>query len=277
MVIRLVILLAFIAFPCFAGETDFPTPTKEQIETWWKPENKEKPDEEFHISDMKPVRLKSGEKAFVASVWFPTRGHCCDYGIMLIRPALQEAKLTEDGVQVERVMDIGSHGFDEVVIDRLCLEHGYLTGLKIILYFDGWNPVVVHSAEYEDNSGYGCGGDSGRPCHSVSVEWTFSDLQGDGKLCLVERIQYDDDEEDGESAWVTKISVYKFVDLKFVIVPPNQLRPEATEPEPQQKTVDEKSTSVPSDKGRVIDAQDPGEPANQQAPQPKDDEGATKK
>lgn len=71
MIIRLIVLLAFIAVPCFPTDTHYPTPSHSQInqiKSWWKPENRKSSDEEFDIGHVYPVRLKSGERAYMASV-----------------------------------------------------------------------------------------------------------------------------------------------------------------------------------------------------------------
>jgi hypothetical protein len=103
--------LAFFASHCLAGGTYFPIPSHSQIKDWWKPENRESPDEELDIIDVNRILLKSGEQAFMASVRFPTRGRCCGAGILLIRPAVKEAR------QVDPLLiDVNAHVFKVIYL-----------------------------------------------------------------------------------------------------------------------------------------------------------------
>jgi nitrous oxide reductase accessory protein NosL len=89
MIGTLIILLVFLAVPCLGAETNHTTQTMDQTQQWWKPEQRKEeakafwgieidPHEDMGIGDAVPVRLKSGEQAFVASVSFPTRGICAN-------------------------------------------------------------------------------------------------------------------------------------------------------------------------------------------------------
>jgi hypothetical protein len=49
MMIRFVLLLAFIAVPCIGAAANDPIPSDEQIEEWWKPKNREHPDERLEV------------------------------------------------------------------------------------------------------------------------------------------------------------------------------------------------------------------------------------
>ncbi len=121
MIGRLIILLAFIAVPCFAADKHDPTPSHDQIKAWWKPEKRKEqaktlsgisvdPDEDMGIDDVRPVRLKGGERAFVASVFFPTRGRCCNQGLLLVRPDLQETRQTHSLSRFDEIIDLDHDG-----------------------------------------------------------------------------------------------------------------------------------------------------------------------
>ncbi len=222
---RLVMVLVFIALPCFAAGTACSMPSHSQIEKWWKSEDGKSPDEELHVKEVRPIRLKGGEKAFVASVIFPTRGHCCGAGILLIRPDLQEARQLHSvsNVQIDRVIDIDGDGIDELAITDSQSGLGSLGGNKLILSFDGWSPGILHMRAFGDNLG-SCGSElsvTRRSCHSESERWTFVDLNGDGAQDLVELVDCEDGPEPERMAFTTTVvNVYLFKDKKFVRLSP---------------------------------------------------------
>ncbi len=61
--------------PISAGVYDlWKHPTSEQIYEWWKPEYREKPDEQMEVIKIGRIYLAGGEVAFAAEVAFPERG-----------------------------------------------------------------------------------------------------------------------------------------------------------------------------------------------------------
>jgi hypothetical protein len=220
----------FVPARRFAADNHSPTPTHDQIKAWWKPEQRKEeakafwgieidPHEDMGIGDAVPVRLKSGEQAFVASVSFPTRGRCCDQGLLLVRPTLHEARQTHTLSRVDEIIDLDQTGIDEVVMSGGFTGQGVTEVQKVIFYFDGWEPITLHSRLYvEDDLGSGCGVEVGRRCHREEVKWTFVDVDGDGKKDLVELIECGDGDEPDALTFATKVNVYLFKDKKFVLV-----------------------------------------------------------
>jgi hypothetical protein len=229
MISRLIVLFLLLAVACLAVPTDDSVPSNSQIEKWWKLENRERPDEELEINDVQPVRMKSGEKAFVASVHFPTRNHCCGYGILLVRPSLQEARQTHELMSVSKVIDLDYDRIDEVVMGGGFTGQGQHAESKAIVYFDGWDPVVLYERGFGDNLG-ACGrSDYERSCYSEEVTWVFTDLDGDHIRDLVELIVYREGKEPEQLSWTTKVNGYLFKDKKFVPASPTLTEPDRSE------------------------------------------------
>ena len=199
-----------------------PTPSHSEIESWWAKTEKQGPYDELDIKDVKPVRLKSGEQAFLASVWFPTRGHCCGGGILIVRPALQKVRQIDPRLisvyaSVSELIDLDDR-ITGVVISGSMTAQGYTTGVNTFLYFDDWNPIVIHSQGFENNFGEVCGkaGPTGRPCHSEEIYWTFTDLDGDGAKDLVELIVNANGDEPDQMTIKTQINAYLIKDKQPV-------------------------------------------------------------
>ncbi len=249
MIIRLIILLAFIAVPCFAADTYYPTPSHSQIKSWWKAEHGARPDEGWGIRDIKPIRLKSGEQAFVASALFPTRGHCCEAGVLLIRPALQEARQIDSAdidlnPMVSELIDLNGGRVTGVVVLGLMTSAGETAGHNTFVYFDEWNPVILHARRFGGNL-YSCGGGDILPsCHGEEVKWVFMDLDGDNITDLIEPIVTKDGREPDHLTWKTKLNAYLIKDKKVVPLSPGLMESDFTESQGKAKS----DTNCPADK-----------------------------
>jgi hypothetical protein len=267
MIISLIVLLAFIAVPCFAADTYCPTPSHSQIKKWWKPENGKSPDEEMDIGGVRPVRLKSGEQAFVADVGFPTRGRCCEGGMLLVRPDLQEARqIDSQGIdlhpRVSEVMDLEGSRFAGLVISGSMTSAGEAAGHNTFVYFDEWNPVILHTRRFGSNLG-SCGGtDTSPPCHSEEVKWVFVDLDGDYIKDLVELIVYKDGEEPDQLIWKTKVNAYLIKDKQFVPVSPGLIQSSPTKLEGQSKFDANGPSSMQDHKSQSINAPENEQPVD---------------
>jgi hypothetical protein len=245
MMIRLILLLAFTALPCFAAGPYYPTPSHSQIKEWWKPENREEPDEELQIGRVFRVLLKSGERAYVANVSFPARGRCCNYGILLIRPALQEARQTHSLAGVDKVIYLHQARISGIATSGSFMGQGQLSGRNEFLYFDEWEPVVLYKKQFGNDIG-ACGRtDYGRPCGSEEVQWLFTDLDGDWTEDLVELIITREGEEPDDLTWKTKVNVYLIKGTQLVPVSPDLIQSEPAESEGQSTKVPEEPQSGP--------------------------------
>jgi hypothetical protein len=247
MIFRSTILLILIAFalPCFAADTYYPTPNDSQIKSWWNPDDGQDPDKELEIKDVHRVRLKSGENAFVASVSFPRRARCCSYGILLVRPALQEARQTHSLARVIEAIYLSDAQITAVAISGSFTGQGQLSGDIAILYFDEWQPIEICQREFGNNLAEICGKTgSGRRCHSEEVIWTFTDLDGDKIKDLVEIIITKDGEEPDQLTWKTKVNAYLIKDLQLVPVSPRIVQTNFTETDRQGKSSADESTCM---------------------------------
>jgi hypothetical protein len=237
MIISLIVLLAFITVPCFAADRYYPTPSDSQIKSWWGPEDGQSAHEELEIKDVHRVRLKSGENAFVASVSFPRRARCCSHGILLVRPALQEARQTHSLRRVTEVIYLIDAQISAVAISGSFMGQGQLSGHNAILFFDEWQPIEIFGREFGNNLGDICGKTgSGRRCYSEEVKWLFTDIDGDGTKDLVELIFYKEGEDRDQLSWTTKVNAYLIKNKKLVPVPPRLIQSNLTESQAQEKS-----------------------------------------
>ena len=211
----LIILLVVITLPGFAQGSDNSLPSHEQIKKWWRAEYPDKPDEEIEVHKVKPIRLKSGEKAFLATTTFHGRGRCCESVVLLIRPTLQKAREIEETFSSIEVRDLDGDEVSEISTHGGFCGQGTCVFEKMILYFDGWEPNVLHSRGFGDNEG-ACGSESGYPCYMSEVEWTFRELDDDHTVDLVEFISYSEHDEPHQWKLATKINTYLFKDKVFI-------------------------------------------------------------
>lgn len=213
---RLMVALILLALPCLVAATDYTMPSNSRIKEWWKLEERKRPDEPLEIRDVKEIRLKSGKRAFLASVAYPERGHCCGWGVLLVRPDAQEAREVDSLSVVSEVLDLDYDGISEVVLAGSFLNQGVFSGRRTLLLFDGWNPVVLLETRFADNLG-DCGSDiSGRPCESEEAHWHFTDLDRDRNKELLEIIINKEGEEPDQLKWTTRVNCYKLKDNKLV-------------------------------------------------------------
>ncbi len=201
MIIGLIAIWLLLVVPCFAADTHYPIPADEQIKSWWKSH------EQFRILKIYSLRLQSGEQGFLALIELPMRARCNSQGILLVRPALQEARQICPDCFVDKVTVLNHEEIDYVVQEDGCIAQGYTVGGNGLFYFDGWNPVMLHAIDFEEDSLCGeLGSDPERPCHSESVTWVFTD-RGDSTE-LVESIIYRDAQGPDEAHSSEKVNTY---------------------------------------------------------------------
>ena len=221
MTIRLMAVLIFLALPCFAASGNHGLPSSSEIRKWWNPQEKKRPDEPLEVRDLRAIRLKSGEAAFVASVAYPERARCCAWGILLVRPNLHEAREVGSLCKVTRVLDLDHDGISEVVTTGSFLGQGATSGQHRLLNFDGWKPVVLYEKDFGDVLG-GCGMEViGHRCTSKEVTWFFTDLDGDWDEDLVELIVFKEGKESDELKWTSRVRAYKLTGKELVPTQPD--------------------------------------------------------
>jgi hypothetical protein len=159
--------------------------SKADIESWWKAGGGEriKVDRE-----LVKVRLRSKEVAYLTAVGFYDRGRNDTWQTVLVRPTLKQVEeLPEPFGGTFEVHDLDHDGISEVVSISVGSGQGTESGTRAIVHIDGWEPEVLHTAEFFE----GCAfiGQTMR-CSSRKVNWKFVDLDGDGGDDLLEEIEF---------------------------------------------------------------------------------------
>lgn len=180
MVIKNVFLFISFAFLFLSyAKADTP-PSKEMVDAWWKAKSQEKMD---IIGELVEIRLRSKEVAYLVPVGFD-RGRNDMFRIAMIRPSLKEVREIDDPVQQGiEANDLDRDGISEVVASSVGSGQGTESGVKAIVQFEGWSPIVLHQTEFDS----GCAADLSR-CSSKTVSWKFVDLDNDGNSDLIEEI-----------------------------------------------------------------------------------------
>ena len=158
-------------------------PTEAQVRAWLDSA------EDLYLYKSTPIVLTTGEPAFLVETEFPQRGRNFSHGVVLVRPRLRQAREIE-GIAGSRFITVRPErgGQTFVALDEVASGQGTVEGRKVLYVFDGWRPVALLRSEFRDNLG-NCGlTESSDPCHAREVEWTFTDVNGDGKPDLVETV-----------------------------------------------------------------------------------------
>lgn len=184
MVSRLLLLIALIHFGISGAKADSVPQSKETIQAWWSATS----EEEMTIEgDLIEVHLRSKEIAYLVPIGFYHRGRNSIWHALLVRPAQQEVREVVEPVRRDiEVHDFDHDGVSEVVAVSLGSGQGTTIGVKSIVQFDEWTPIVLHQTKVEGNEGaYGV---NSYRFLSKSASWKFTDLNGDGTSDLVEEI-----------------------------------------------------------------------------------------
>jgi hypothetical protein len=228
--IILVIVFLFLLVNSVVAQNPKPNvPSDTEINTWWKPENREDPKERFQVNRCTFVRLVTGEEAFLASVFFLDRGRNAFGGSLLVRPKLREAREIKGiGEDFETIGLL--NGASLISAKTVGSGQGTTAGQKTLLKLDGWKSMVLHKSDFGDNLGE-CGSVSGRRCHSEDTHWIFTDLNGDEKMDLVEVSVTQDGPEANRLAWRTVTRVYLLKEGKYVVAPVATIRTGKAKPQ----------------------------------------------
>src|ERR1039457_4623130 len=159
----------------FAGDAN---PSIETIKAWWGRTS----NEEISITDDRgplPITLRNHEPAYLRGVSFFDRGRNFMDQTLLIRPKLREVREAGDLVGRDSVVhDLDHDGISEIETVSLGSGQGTTMGTRSLVQFDGWTPVVLHQAKFEDDEGvWGIRDDR---YYAREVDWKFRDLDGDG-------------------------------------------------------------------------------------------------
>lgn len=188
-------------------------PSLEVIKGWWK----NKSNDEITARDNKllPIFLKNNEAAFLIEVHFFSRGRNFTDSILMVRPKLREVKEIEGPFSRDVIVhDLNHDGISEVETVSLGSGQGTTSGVKSIVQFDGWKPVVLHKADFFEGCGF-IGENS--MCSSTSISWKFADLNGDGIDDLIEEIStIPDSPEDKPAAASKAVRRYIFNGSRFI-------------------------------------------------------------
>lgn len=206
--ITFIFLVSFLALVAWAESP----PSKQDVQTWWSA----KSTEEMTIEgDLKDIRLLNKEVAYLVPVSFYQRGRNFIWHMVMVRPRLKEVREVDDPVRGDiEVLDLNRDGVSEVIAVSLGSGQGTTIGVKALVQFDGWKPIVLHESGFEDNEG--AYGEKSDRFHSRSVEWKFSDLNGDGIDDLIEEVTTQKGRKD-KSPITTKVRhEYLFKENRFI-------------------------------------------------------------
>src|SRR2546423_4258687 len=168
-----ILLMALLMPHLYAAASDSALPpSPDMVQTWWKLHSAE----EMKIEgDLVMVRLRNKEVAFLAPVGFYSRGRNSIWHTILVRPTLKEVREVAEPMRRDIVVyDLDHDGISEVTGVSVGSGQGTTAGVRSIVQFHGWSPVVLHQVKFHDNLG-ACGqppGGSGK-CRSVEVTWRF--------------------------------------------------------------------------------------------------------
>lgn len=194
MILKLWLAAALAVLPAIAcGGTPPPFST---VQAWWRAKHTEPVDE--YGSELDPeeidssgepieIHLMNRETAYLYPVFISHRGRNDFIHTIMARPDLKEVREVADPVRRDlKVFDFDNDGISEVVCMALGSGEGSTVGVKAIVQFDGWTPIVLHKADFEDNEG--AYGTRTERYFSRSVSWQFTDSDNDGNADLVEEI-----------------------------------------------------------------------------------------
>jgi hypothetical protein len=189
-------------------------PSKKTITSWWKSQSSEAMD---IVGDPVEVRLKNKEIAYLVPVLF-SRGRNDMWRVVMVRPTLKEVQEVDDPVRsVVEVHDLDHDGVSEVVVSASGSLQGTIQGVRAIVQFEGWYPVVLHEETFSDNSA--AWGENDVAYESRTVTWKFVDLNKDGSSDLVEEITTERGREHGGPTRESMVSRFLFKSMEFVPYP----------------------------------------------------------
>lgn len=212
-----IILISIISLPAFAIAKSGDTPLTWDVAyvtiyDWWGKTS----DEKISVKEIKPILLSNNESAFLAGVYFFNRGRNFMDGAILIRPARKEVKDMSEYIDPGfEIKDLDHDGVSEIVTQTMGSGQGSTIGSKRILQFDGWTPVILLEADFEDHSGV-CGHRD--DCNYKSTEWKFLELKD--KTNLLEFVHSFPDSLHA----ATKINLYTYQNRKFTKVESTEMK-----------------------------------------------------
>ena len=180
--ITLLIVLSYLCIS--AAQADSLQPSRETVQAWWKSKSNGEMIIEGNIIE---IRLRDKTIAYLAQASFNNRGRNDTWHAIIIRPELEEVREVEEPVRSDiAVYDLDHDGVSEVVAVSLGSGQGTTVGTKSIVQFDGWTPIVLYKADFEDNEG--AYGTRNIRYFSRDISWRFVNLDKDGRSDLVEEI-----------------------------------------------------------------------------------------
>ncbi len=172
------------------------------------------------------VFLRNKEMAFLFEVRKVTagRGFSEESSVIMVRPTKKQAReLAERGEfcffdKIKSIYDFDHDGVSEVELSGFALMNGTSEDHYYLAQFNGFEPIILHQADFYNNLGCcGPGGDCGE-CKVQNVSWKFVDLDGDGVDDLVEEVVTKQGPSEDKLTETKTTTSYLFKNKKFIKV-----------------------------------------------------------
>lgn len=189
------------------------SPSMDVINAWWSSKSNEKMT--IYDHPLLPIFLKNHEIAYLLDVGFFGRGRNFEDQTVMVRPKLREVKEVGGSVRRDAVVhDLNHDGISEVETVSLGSGQGTTIGTRSIVQFDGWTPIVLHQAKFEDDEG--AWGIKDYRYHARSVTWEFTDIDGDENDDLIEIITTKEGRNNREPIITHRTYKYVFKNNAFI-------------------------------------------------------------
>lgn len=172
-------------------------------------------DKDSKVEFVLPIQLEDGENAFVAKI-DRFQGRNDMYGAYLVRPSLKEVKEVRGSVMdIHSVPNLNNDSMKLVLIDTGASGQGDEGYEYLLVYFNGWEMIVLRDLNVLDSGACLNFPDSGDPCTRNQVKWDFLTEKND--LILQEMLIVAEwkNPNDCKVPSTKTVSTYRIKDMKL--------------------------------------------------------------